>query len=228
LSEHIILIGTYGWEHPEWDLQFYPEDLPKEWKIGYFGNEYPVVMIPQSYWGRAIEVYQQWLEESDDGLLFLCEWPSSGAEEHVYQQARAGILAVSERVMGVIVPITAMPTDQEWQHISELAASNGLSFELLPELRTAFEREINHRLPELDYGLCWHADEIDKEDIKRGPITVCRTENDFEPKELRVLIETLIAVSKGGDGKRKTAFIVEGSPPPLKLLTNAGIILDLL
>jgi len=225
LSEHIILIGAYGWQHPHWDEIFYPEDLPVEWKIGYYGNEYAVAVVPNSYWQADSGQYAQWLEESDDELQFICEWPAMGATQSEYQHAQHGMEILGQRVVGVLIPIAAMPSELDWQYIYGIAEQQKISFDLSPELRTAFMAEIGQRLPEIKYGLCWDGKQETHGDIQSGTMGICRIEGDREPKELRLLMETMLAAS---DGQRHLVLIVDGAPPDMKLLTNAGIILDLL
>ncbi len=225
MSEHIILIGTYGWQHAQWDGEFYPDDLPVEWKIGYYGNEYPVVVVPNSYWQFGSEQYSEWLDESDDSLKFICEWPATGANEEAYQQARQAIASLNDRVAGVLIPVTTIPTDQEWQLIYGIAKDALISFDLNDDIRDDFIGELERLFPELDYGICWHGDQGHQEDLKLGRLAIGRIEQDRDPKELRRLLETMIATT-GLD--RTLVLIVDGSPPDMKLLTNAGIILDLL
>ena len=225
MSEHIILIGAYGWQHPHWDEIFYPEDLPVEWKIGYYGNEYAIAVVPNSYWHTASGQYAQWLEESDDALQFICEWPAVGATQSDYQHAQQGVEALGQRVVGVLIPIAVMPGELDWQRIYGIAEQRKISFELSAELRTAFIAEIQRRFPELDYGICWNGELENQEDIQSGELGVCRVERDREPKELRLLLETMLAAR---DKQRHLVLIVDGAPPDMKLLTNAGIILDLL
>jgi uncharacterized protein YecE (DUF72 family) len=42
LSEHVVLIGACGWQHNDWTGEFYPDDLPEEWRLGYYAHEYQV------------------------------------------------------------------------------------------------------------------------------------------------------------------------------------------
>jgi len=44
--ERDLSIGTYGWEHDEWVGGFYPDDLPDDWRLGYYSNRLKAVLIP--------------------------------------------------------------------------------------------------------------------------------------------------------------------------------------
>ncbi len=225
LSEHIILIGAYGWQSPQWDGEFYPDDLPIEWKIGYYGNEFQIVVVPNEYWSSSPDQFQEWLDESDDALRFICEWPATGAINGDYEQAKQGITLLGERVAAVLVPITQMPTEPEWQFINGIAQDQLISFHINSEVRADFLATLDTRLPELDFGICWNGDQASQDDVKCGQMGICLLTKDREPKDLRRLLETMIATS---DSDRSLALIVGGAPPDMKLLTNAGIILDLL
>jgi Protein of unknown function DUF72 len=45
-----INVGAYGWLHPHWENNFYPEDLPADWRLGYYSNEFNTVLVPAFYW----------------------------------------------------------------------------------------------------------------------------------------------------------------------------------
>ena len=43
-----MLIGTYGWRHPQWVGTYYPEDMPEDWWLSYYSNEFSVVLVPEA------------------------------------------------------------------------------------------------------------------------------------------------------------------------------------
>jgi len=45
-----LQIGTYGWQYEAWRDVFYPEDLPEDWMLDYYGNAYRVVMVSEQSW----------------------------------------------------------------------------------------------------------------------------------------------------------------------------------
>jgi hypothetical protein len=56
-------------------------------------------------------------------------------------------------------------------------------------------------------------------------VSVTRISGEVEPKRLRSILEHIISV---GGPERHMVLIVDGQPPSMQLLENAGIILDLL
>lgn len=68
-----ILIGCRGWKHDEWRPEFYPEDLPADWRFCYYSNEIRSVLVPFG------DIYdddaRQWWEDCDDAFRFVFECP---------------------------------------------------------------------------------------------------------------------------------------------------------
>jgi len=43
-----IHVGACNWQHNAWSGSFYPEDLPEEWRLTYYANEFHTVLVPVS------------------------------------------------------------------------------------------------------------------------------------------------------------------------------------
>lgn len=56
-------VGALNIQAPEWD-EWYPEDLPEEWRLHYFAGEYRAVFLPRETW-------LAW----DDDLVQEIDWP---------------------------------------------------------------------------------------------------------------------------------------------------------
>jgi len=235
VSEHVVMIGACGWQHPEWTGEFYPDDLPEEWLLGYYGNEYPVVMVPAEYWAQGEETIEEWLEESDESLRFLAQWPDSSSpdssksdssiSEEQKQQARTGLKIVSEQVSGILIPISGEVSAADWDEYKSLAKQYPLSFDLGNEPDATSRAMLKEHFTDQPYNICWYGNAQNGDDIQSGSIGVCRLSGEIEPKDLRVIMENMV---KSSSDKRSLILIVDGQPPAMQLLTNAGIILDLL
>lgn len=229
MSEHVVLIGACGWQHNDWSGEFYPDDLPEEWQLGYYGNEYQVVLVPADYWAAGPDSFRDWLDESDDSLKMICEFPPQDAAAEQFEQARQGIRTLAERVLAVLIPVDAEFTDMQLGIYKELAKAHPLCFDLASNLKSAKREFLSELLADklagVDYGVCWHANLQDKQILSLGSVSVTRIQNEVEPKELRTVLEAILGES---NAERSMVFLVDGQPPSLQLLTNAGIILDLL
>lgn len=52
-------VGSAGWAHASWLGSFYPEDLPPEWQLMFYSNEFSCVYLS----------YKEWSQQDDADLL---------------------------------------------------------------------------------------------------------------------------------------------------------------
>lgn len=45
-----VVVGSRGWDFVGWVGGFYPADLPAHWRLTYYANEYPAVLVPERQW----------------------------------------------------------------------------------------------------------------------------------------------------------------------------------
>jgi hypothetical protein len=72
-----LLIGSCGWNHISGD-EFYPAELPDDWRFSYYSNNLRSVLVPQKTWDavRRSDVVE-WQEDSDPEFRFVIELPGS-------------------------------------------------------------------------------------------------------------------------------------------------------
>ena len=59
-----ILIGACGLNHEQWIGQFYPDDMPDDWRLSYYANEFEALLLPFSVWSTFdIGEIESWLED---------------------------------------------------------------------------------------------------------------------------------------------------------------------
>jgi hypothetical protein len=76
MSEYID-VAALGWEHPQWHGEFYPADLPPEWRLTYYANEFSSVVVPAAkWWDAAEEEVNAWQDAVSDSFRFYWELPS--------------------------------------------------------------------------------------------------------------------------------------------------------
>jgi hypothetical protein len=69
-----INLGAYGWLHTHWLVSFYPEDLPQDWQLGYYSNEFNTVLVPADYWQNMPPgECEQWLDDVHPDFEFYIE-----------------------------------------------------------------------------------------------------------------------------------------------------------
>jgi hypothetical protein len=66
-----------GWESPAWATGYYPEGLPESWRLAYYSNEFPSVMLPGPRWVAADEgTWDEWLTDTPVAFRFYLELTS--------------------------------------------------------------------------------------------------------------------------------------------------------
>ena len=69
----LLELAAYGWDGPVWSI-FYPEDLPQEWRLDYYSNEFTSLVVPADDWaGVSIDEAADWLAEAPEGFHFYWE-----------------------------------------------------------------------------------------------------------------------------------------------------------
>ena len=64
-----VLICASGFIHPDWDENYYPSDIPEEWKLAYYANDFTAVVLPEAIWRNTKpELLEEWLEDIDDAF----------------------------------------------------------------------------------------------------------------------------------------------------------------
>ncbi len=224
MSEHLLYIGTYGWQYTIWEDEYYPEGLPPEWQLGYYGNENQVVMVPQSYWSQGETVFHEWLAETDDSPQFICEWPDVNDHDAVILVTKA-LDILAERIMGIVMPLVDYPSDNAIAHYQTLAARYPLSLDMGNSLRQTLTSQQQATLWDAGLGLCWHGEPEYADDLCYGRLALTRISDVADPKKLRAILESNLAQRSE---PQQRVLIVDGDPPDMQLLHNTGMMLDFL
>lgn len=66
-----LRFGAVDWRHPRWDTDYYPDDLPADWQLGYYANELAAVLLePQQWLSAGPEQLAGWAGEVHAGFRF--------------------------------------------------------------------------------------------------------------------------------------------------------------
>lgn len=160
-----LMIGTRGWEHAPWLGDFYPDELPPDWRFCYYSNNLRSVLVPQELWPetRRAQV-AQWAEDSDPAFRFVIELPAAlgvplapASRESELELFLDTIEPIASRLAGLLLRIAAAtPVDFDGfeQLLSRLADIAPLCVDLpdgpwrAPELLAVLTRQ--------GAGLAWH------------------------------------------------------------------------
>lgn len=66
-----VYIGTSGWQYPDFEEKFYPQDLPKKDQLGYYAQEFSTVEINNTFYQLPKEAtIHQWVSQVPDNFVF--------------------------------------------------------------------------------------------------------------------------------------------------------------
>lgn len=100
-----ILIGTRGWNHASGG-DFYPAELPDDWRFCYYSNNLRSVLVPQETWDSAQRVdVAQWLEDSDPAFRFVLEVPGELRDQRALEEFLEKAEPIAPRTAGLLLRI---------------------------------------------------------------------------------------------------------------------------
>ena len=222
---NVLLIGARDWEHEAWTSLFYPDDMPQEWRLVYYANEFRTVLVPGDTWGRVSpEQVSQWREDVGEGFVFFLEPPpglsAPRVQESFVRQARA-----LKGCMGGIVlrtPAGTARSRSEWE--AWLARLPG-DYPVFVDARggappaAAMELFAAHGVT-----LCWDSQAAPRVAATRFGI-VRAADGSGDPRALRGLVQAFAQQAPAG---QTAALVFEGEPPPIQTLRDAVVIARLL
>ena len=69
-----ISVGGWDWAGPQFQNGFYPPDLPEDWQLPFYANEYAQVLLPQERWlAAARDDWQEWQSEVSHQFAFYLQ-----------------------------------------------------------------------------------------------------------------------------------------------------------
>ncbi len=83
-----IKAGAYGWSHAHWSddsraQSYYPQDLPQEWRLGYYSNDFDRVLVPAASWQEeTLPDCEDWLHSVHPEFRFFVEC-RAGMLQHI-------------------------------------------------------------------------------------------------------------------------------------------------
>jgi hypothetical protein len=100
------------WDHAAWPGDFYPQDLPQEWRLTYYANEFQGVLVPAERWQAADEAtLHEWVDDVHESFRFYIELRQSESMQEEQSKAAllgrhfaAWVLPQTERADGGVTP----------------------------------------------------------------------------------------------------------------------------
>jgi hypothetical protein len=196
----IFLMGI-GLDGPDWDRDFFPEDLPPDWRLSYYANEYGGILLPAEVWGQEQEP-EDWLDDVPKVFEFHFQvrvGMSQASLDRLIQAADT----LGARLKGLIL-------EAEDEH-----GYDGL-LDSLKEILPG--RELSVMSPCRDLSLCWQPELTTETACGPGLLML---NGDKTPRELRTVIEDFAALTT-----KEPAILFVRAPVPV--MENLKTLLDLM
>ncbi len=65
-----VRVGACGWD-PSGLTGFYPDDLPEDWQLGYYANEFTAVWVPASDLPQDEDELETWLDVPEEFRFYI-------------------------------------------------------------------------------------------------------------------------------------------------------------
>jgi hypothetical protein len=212
-----IIIGAKGWRHASWEGTFYPDDLPVEWQLPYYSNEFDSVLVPADYLHNADpDSLQSWIEDSPENFRFFLELPVAASG------------AWLEKVLNTLVPRLGGVL------FTDASAQQPYTVELIDTVRhyapVVASRDALHALgaPSAavqNVGCYWRPEEINL-DKCGGALGIAELGSDVrhDPKMLKNILQHCRSLQ----GATTIGVFFGGDAPQIEEMRNAIMILQMM
>lgn len=77
----LVYLGASDWRHSEWVGEFYPDDMPEDWRLAYYQTQYGCVWLARAAWlDLPTDVWHTLLDDVRNEFRFLLE----GSGDEIY------------------------------------------------------------------------------------------------------------------------------------------------
>lgn len=76
-AEGRLLLGTCGWLRADWLVNYYPDDLPEDWRLAFYANDCDAVLLLEDLWLGGDDIADVLDEEAPENLHFFLQADSA-------------------------------------------------------------------------------------------------------------------------------------------------------
>ncbi len=223
---HLVLMGTCGWKHPGWLNDFYSEDLPEDWQLGFYSNEFPVVYVPVADWLEQADL-SEWTEDVSESFRFVLEISAALlSDETQFETAIEKIKALDEFCLGLVFQFTPNICNDTTLIQKRIEMAQTIAPVCIDKQDMALSGEMDSLLASLAVAEVWDGQTASNESNQRGKLAICRVSaNELEMPALKKVVEGCLSASTDNC---VSVLCFDGAPPSLDVVRNANVILNLL
>lgn len=239
VETHRVLMGACGWKHSAWLNDFYDEDLPEDWRLGFYSNEFPVVYVPAVAWlvDEVIDL-SQWTEDVSDSFRFILELPADTLNDAAaFNAALTKAKSLGEFCLGLVLVVNQALCDDFALLQSCIEKAKTVSMVCIDSQNVVLTEQLNDLVIENDISNVWlakppeygaEAGELMKFSATSGAnFALARVQGqNLAMPELRKVLEVCLSMS---NEKCAAVLIFDGEEPPsIEMMRNADTLLNLL
>ena len=226
IETHRVAIGACGWKHAAWLDEFYAEDLPEDWQLGFYSNEYSVVYVPASDWLDHSDL-EEWGDDVSESFRFILEIPAQLlGDDAAYTSALKKAKGLSEFCLGLVFLLDANICNESGLFQSRYREASVIAPVCVDKSGYECSADIEQILLENNISELWNGKSSEVEGLGRGRLAITRiSSDDLDMRSLRAVIETCLSVSSDDC---ISVLVIEGEPPSLEMMRNADTLLNLL
>jgi hypothetical protein len=226
VETHRVLMGTCGWNHKAWLNNYYSEDLPEDWQLGFYSNEFPVVYMATEEWVNNEDLFE-WTEDVSENFRFVLEISGDILDDEPrFINAVEKATSLNEFLLGLVFQLTPKiynDTALFEQRLSLIQAAVPICIDAKG---IALSSEFDSLLSKHNISEVWDGKSDKKESFQRGSLAISHVSgNELDMASLRRVVEHCLSVS---NERSVSVLCLDGDPPSLEMLRNADIILSLL
>ncbi len=222
-----LLIGARGWDHEGWVGDFYPDDLPPDWRLSYYANAFRAALVPAEHLRQADpNQLGEWTADVPESFAFYLE--VSGTLMQALGRGPMVLLelaqAIGDQLSGFVLDLASHPLPEAPQLERWLAGMLELGSVCA---RWRPESVPEHLLPTLQrhgVSLCWEPDLVQRGELSAG----CVGRLDVGGGDVRKLREQVEAFLRWSAPCQQALLYFDGEPYAYQQMEEARVIAELL
>jgi hypothetical protein len=226
-----IIVAAYGWSHPDWCGRFYPDDLPEDWQLSYYSNEFRAVVVPASAWSSEdpLEI-ERWAEDTNEEFMFYLEVVGLQTDWGLLAEA---IKPLGDRLGGILLRPDEVDADLAMIASCLDAAVTVAPVSVLLPQKMELSEAGHSLLKQQKVSLCWNVGE-GAPPWTQGGFAVARLAGtiagnaSYTPRQWRETIEQCLRCEIVDGRKRNVLLMVEQESLDIDALRAAVMIADML
>jgi len=222
-SKPEIRVGARGWNFEQWNKEYFPDDLPEDWRFSFYSNDFQAVLVPADYLNQfSLDDWQEWIEDTDKGFWFYVEISESASWDDVepylkiFGDKLKGIVVAIEKLTSMDLLATLINRAKQLSTVSIRCIDKDVSDEDMMTLQSCYE--IND---------CWNgrSDAPNWSYNESAAIIIRDITDDNNPESIRKIVEQGMEYA---GGRESIALFFAGESPKVSDMQNARTIIELL